>query len=283
LLRDSLQFHGIAITDALTMEGVGKGYTTEQSSVLAVQAGADILLKPSDPTRAIDAVVAAVERGAITRGRVDSAARHVLEMKARVGLNFTATVSLAALREVVGAPEHRALAADISQRAITLIRDRDSLVPTRDSGRTLVVQYAPGTELKAGRQFSAGLRSRRPRLARLGPDATRDLLDSLGRVADSAGTVIIATYVRRVEGEGRFAVPQHIAAWIEGLAQRRRVIVVSFGNPYLIRQFPSVGTYLVTYGVSDDLERAAARALLGQAPITGRSPVSLPGFFSRPQ
>ena len=53
LLRDSLGFRGVAITDAMTMEGIGKGYTTEQSSVLAVKAGADILLKPSDPTRAI--------------------------------------------------------------------------------------------------------------------------------------------------------------------------------------------------------------------------------------
>ncbi|HEX7938252.1 MAG TPA: glycoside hydrolase family 3 N-terminal domain-containing protein, partial [Gemmatimonadaceae bacterium] len=51
LLRDSLHFGGIAITDALSMEGVGKGYTIEQSSVMAVQAGADILLKPTDVTR----------------------------------------------------------------------------------------------------------------------------------------------------------------------------------------------------------------------------------------
>ena len=70
----------------MTMEGIGKGYTTEQSSVLAVKAGADILLKPSDPTRAIDAVVAAVERGEISRARIDSAARHVLELKARSGV-----------------------------------------------------------------------------------------------------------------------------------------------------------------------------------------------------
>jgi beta-N-acetylhexosaminidase len=57
------------------------------------------------------------------------------------------------------------------------------------------------------------------------------------------------------------------------------VIVASFGNPYLIRQFESVGTYMVTYGVSDDLERAAALALMGRAPITGRIPVGLPGSF----
>jgi len=91
--------------------------------------------------------------------------------------------------------------------------------------------------------------------------------------------VIVTAFVRRVEGEGRFAVPQPIASWIDEMSTRRRVIVVAFGNPYLIRQFPRVGTYMVTYGVSDDLERAASRAVLGVGRITGRSPVSLPGAF----
>jgi beta-N-acetylhexosaminidase len=60
-----------------------------------------------------------------------------------------------------------------------------------------------------------------------------------------------------------------------------RLVMVAFGNPYLIRQVPAVGTYLVTYGVGDALERAAAAALLGKSPITGVAPVSLPGFFAR--
>src|SRR5206468_10683106 len=118
LLRDTLGFGGVTITDAMTMEGVGKGYSTEQSSVLAVQAGADILLKPSDPTRAIDAVTAAVVRGEIARSRIDSAARHVLELKARTGVAIQPIVDLDALRDVVGSPAHRALAADVAGRAV---------------------------------------------------------------------------------------------------------------------------------------------------------------------
>ena len=283
LLRDSLGFRGTTITDAMTMEGIGKGYTTEQSAVLAVNAGANILLKPGDATRAIDGVVAAVERGEIPRWRIDSAATYVLELKARAGLAVSRFESLNALREIVGAPEHRATAADIATRAVTLIRDRGGLVPVRAAGRMLVVQYAPETELRAGRALAAAMRAGRAgaptHFARLGPAAMGDVLDSLGRIADSSEIVVIAAHVRRVEGEGRFAVPPHIATWIDSLAIRRPVVVVAFGNPYLIRQFPSADAYLATYGVSDDLERAAARALLGQSPITGRSPVSLPGFF----
>ena len=64
-------------------------------------------------------------------------------------------------------------------------------------------------------------------------------------------------------------------------AATHKVIVVAGGNPYVIRQFPRVGSYLVTYGRGDALERASARAVLGLAPITGRAPVSLPGYFAR--
>jgi beta-N-acetylhexosaminidase len=283
LLRDSLGFGGVTITDAMTMEGVGKGYSTEQSSVLAVQAGADILLKPSDPTRAINAVVAAVERGEIARARIDSAARHILALKARVGLNQSRHADLDALRDVVGSPPHRALAADVAQRAITLLRDRDALVPMRQ-GRALIVQYAPETELKAGRVFGPTLASGLPqsRVVKISPTIVRSQLDSIAALGQGMDRIIVATYVRRIEGEGRFALPQQIAAWIDSLSKQAmgpKVVVAAFGNPYLIRQFPSVGSYLVTYGVSDDLERAAARALLGTAPITGRAPISLPNFF----
>ena len=283
LLRDSLGFGGVTITDAMTMEGVGKGYTTEQSSVLAVKAGADILLKPTDPTRAIDAVVAAVERGEIPRARIDSAARHVLMLKSRAGLPRSRFVDLEALRDVVGSPAHRALAADIAQRAITLLRDRDSVIPMRGS-RALIVQYAPESELKAGRVFAPTVLASLPgsRTIKISPSITRQQLDSIASHGEAIDRIVVAAYVRRIEGEGRFAMPQHIASWIDSLARQNagaKVVVVAFGNPYLIRQFPSVGSYVVTYGVSDDLERAAARAFLGAGPITGRAPISLPGFF----
>jgi beta-N-acetylhexosaminidase len=282
LLRDSLGFRGTAITDAMTMEGVGKGYTTEESSVLAVKAGADILLKPSDPVRAIDAIVAAVRHGEISRSRIDSAARHVLELKARSGAAFAPIVSLERLRQVVGSPAHRALARDVARRAVTIIRSSENAAPIADSDRVLVVQYAPETEIKAGRTLSAELRAGRGgavQIAKLGPNTSDDQLAAIARDAEHANRVVLATFVRRVEGEGRFAIPQRIGDWIDSLAKRRDVSVIAFGNPYLIRQFPDVQTYIAAYGVSDDLERAVVEVLRG-GKANGRVPVTLPGFFA---
>ena len=282
ILRDTLRFRGVSITDALTMEGVGKGYTTEQSAVLAVKAGADILLKPSDPAKAIDAVVGAVERGEITRARIDSSVRRVLELKARSGVAFGRITSLATLRDVVGAPEHRALAADIARRAVTLLRDREGLVPLR-AARTLLVQYMPETELRAGRITAAEFRSAMPGLdaVKVSPATSESDLAALAGLTANAERIVVVAYVRRIEGQGRPAMPPHIASWIDRLAGSAKVIVVAHGNPYLLRQMPSVGTYLTTYSVGDEVEHAVVQAVLGRASITGVVPVSLPGFFAR--
>jgi Beta-glucosidase-related glycosidases len=251
--------------------------------VLAVQAGADVLLKPSDPTKAVDALVQAVESGRLTRARIDSSVRRILELKVRTGIVARPVVPLDSLRDVVGAPEHRALAEDIAARSVTLLRDRDGLVPGSPSGRTVLVQYMPETELRAGRAFAGEVRAGSPgaRIFKIGPATASTMLDTIARACRGADRVIVATYVRRIEGEGRVAIPERIAAWIDTLATRDRVALVSLGNPYLIRQFPRVGTYLVTYGVNDASERAGARAVLGRAPISGVSPISLPGFFAR--
>lgn len=288
VLRDTLGFRGLTITDAMTMDGVGKGYGVEESSILAVKAGADILLKPGDPTRAIDAVLAAVTRGEISAARIDSSVRRVLGLKARSGVAFHRFVSLDTLRAVVGQPAHRALAADIARRAVTLLRDRGNLIPLGGT-RTLVVQYMPETELRAGRVFAGALQraDSSTRIVKITPTTAQSQLDALGSALAAAERVVLAAYVRRIEGEGRPAIPSHIATWMSSLATAdsasgsRRVILVGFGNPYLIRQAPAVGTYLITYGVGDALERAAANAILGKAPISGVTPVSLPGVFRR--
>ncbi len=284
VLRDTLGFRGVTITDAMTMEGVGKGYGVAESSVLAVKAGSDILLKPSDPVQAINAVVAAVERGEIPRERITASVRRVLELKARAGLNTGRFASLDSLREVVGAAPHRARAADIARRAVTLLRDQGSLVPFR-GGRTLIVQYMPETELRAGRAFVAAMRAidTATRVVRIAPSTVTAQLDAIAPAIASADRVVLAAYVRRIEGEGRPAIPTPIANWLASVASANpaKVSLVAFGNPYLLRQVPSAGTYLVTYSVGDEAERAVAAALHGRAPITGVVPVSLPGFFNR--
>ncbi|MBC7790685.1 MAG: serine hydrolase, partial [Anaerolineae bacterium] len=283
LLRDSLKFRGLIITDALTMEGVGKGYTVENSAVFAVKAGADILLKPGDIPRAIAAVVSAVESGQISPERIERSVRAILSVKARLGLPGTRFADLDRVREVVGAPNHWAVARDVAQRAITLLRDSADLVPIPRTAKVVIVSYAPELEVLAGRALVAELRPlvNVAAVYRIGPGSTSSQLDSLEVAIGSADRVIVTSHVRTIEGSGGFAIPQHVSAWVDRLASKLNVIVVANGNPYVVRHFPSIKSYMLTYGIDPLLERASARALTGEAAISGHSPISLPGHFSR--
>jgi beta-N-acetylhexosaminidase len=157
-------------------------------------------------------------------------------------------------------------------------------VPVTASARRIaVVNYAPESELRAGSAFVSELRQALPnvRQFRLSPRSGPAELDSLGATLAGWDAIIVTTNVRRIEGTGRMAIVPAVAEWIDTLATREHVIVIANGNPYIIRQFPRVQTYMVTYGIGDALERAAARAIAGVAPITAHAPISLPGFFAR--
>lgn len=280
LLRDTLGFRGLAITDALTMEGIGKGYNIERSAVLSVLAGSDVLLMPSSSRRAINAVVAAVERGTITRERIDASVRRILELKLRTGAVQHRYVALDSARIVVGSAASRAVARRIAEQAVTLFRDDPALLPARDDRPTVIVNFASEVDIEAGRAFNTELRTvlRRSRVVRVTPRMTRAQLDSVVRPGER---LILSTHVRTYEGEGRFAVGRQIAAWIDSLATTNSVIVAAHGNPYVLREFPRVRSYLATYGRGTALETAAARAITGRIAIGGRAPISLPGVFTR--
>jgi hypothetical protein len=136
-----------------------------------------------------------------------------------------------------------------------LLRDSGALVPAPRDGRFAVVTYAPELDVNAGRAFAAELRSLAPQtsVTRIDPSTSKPELDSLGVRLRGVDRVVITTHVRTIEGAGRFAIAPPVAAWIDTLATRERVVVVANGNPYVIAQFPRIGSYMVTYGIDASL------------------------------
>ena len=308
LLRKQLGFKGLLITDAMDMNGVLARVTTGSASgqstsgnygtiknamsiaeacKLAIAAGADILLMPSDVPAAIDAVVSGVHEGRFTQARVDSSVRRVLEIKQRLGLNRRRVVDLDSLRAIVGDTTHLAVAATVAQRAVTLAKDSLSLVPiaraSTPAPRVLSITIAGRTDLGAGATFNAELRRAFPdlRAGQIIPDDPSPDFDLLLRAADSSDVAIVSSYITTGTNVSNPNAPEPIAQFLRTLVQRHpRTIVVAFGNPYLLQQIPSASSYLVAWGGFPVSQTAAARALLGTANINGRLPISIPPVLS---
>ncbi|HEY0241028.1 MAG TPA: glycoside hydrolase family 3 N-terminal domain-containing protein, partial [Gemmatimonadaceae bacterium] len=134
VLRKEMKFQGLLVTDAMTMGGVANRYGATEPLVLAVLAGADILLMPNNVTQAVNTVVAAVESGRITQARIDESVRRVLRMKAQAGLRTGRLVELEAVDTVVNVPARSRVASEVAMKSITLARDERNLVPLARKG-----------------------------------------------------------------------------------------------------------------------------------------------------
>lgn len=86
ILRDSLGFSGVIITDALDMAAVTQYYSPEEAAVQAILAGADILLMPENLERAYTGVANALESGVLTETRIDESVRRILTAKYNAGI-----------------------------------------------------------------------------------------------------------------------------------------------------------------------------------------------------
>lgn len=86
LLRDKLGFDGVVITDALRMGAIGDEYSTEEAAVMAILAGADIVLAPDDGKTVYEALLSAVKRGVISPERLDLSVERILALKIESGL-----------------------------------------------------------------------------------------------------------------------------------------------------------------------------------------------------
>lgn len=87
-LRQRLGFEGLVVTDALVMGAIAKRYSQEEAAILAVEAGADILLMPLDPQVTIEAVCGAVAEGRIPRERIEASVNRIWRAKAKVFPNW---------------------------------------------------------------------------------------------------------------------------------------------------------------------------------------------------
>ena len=285
LLRGELGFKGIIISDAMDMRGVLDQFGADEAVKRAISAGIDVLIQPLDVSQAIDAVMAGVREGRYSEARLDSSVRRVIDTKRRLGLAQRKLVDLNALRFLVGDSSNLQIARRVAEKSITLVKDSLKQVPiATGTAKVLSITLARRADLAAGNAFNAELRGGLPNL-RTEFAATEDAALNFPRLiaaADSADVTIVGSYVGQNWDAVTASAPQAFANFVQTLMQRgRKPIVIAFGNPYLLRQLPWVGTYLVAWGGFPVSQMAAARALLGSSAISGHLPISIPPYAGR--
>jgi len=280
LLRDSLHFHGLVVTDALVMGAIVAKYGAGEATVRAFLAGSDLLLMPADPDSAINAMTAAVGAGRISSERLDQSVRRVLEIKRRLGLLERRVVPLDSIMSIVGSKRFQDAANDIAVRALTLVRDIGGPLHALRAkpSRFALIAYADENNGAAGQYLTELLRQGGDTVDyfRLWPMSGPLSYDSARAVIGRAPVTVFVANVRPISARGNIALPDSLAQLITATDAGRPTVLVSLGSPYLLNQAPAAKCYLIAWSGVRAAERAVALALLGKVPIAGHLPIRIP-------
>ncbi len=284
VLRDSLGFDGLVVTDALSMGAIVSKYGAGESAVRAFLAGNDMLLIPADPTAAIEAMVTAVDSARISLEQLDRSVERVLRLKVEAGLFRRRTVSLDSIPIIVGQMEFQQSANDIAARSLTLIQQGPLLEYRQSRQRTAVILYAEETNLTIGNTLIGELRALGDTVNpfRLYPASGSASYDSARVVINQSPRAVFAMGVRFIAGRGHIQLPDSLASLILETDHTKPTILVSLGSPYLLNQVAGfTGGYLIAWSDFPATELAVSRALAGGAPISGRLPIRLSEQYPR--
>ncbi|MBA2943010.1 beta-N-acetylhexosaminidase [Paenibacillus sp. CGMCC 1.16610] len=274
LLREELGYEGVVMTDCMEMNAIAEHYGTVAASVMAIEAGADLVLISHRLDRqigAIDAIEQAVKEGRLSEARIDASVQRLLTLKERRGLFAPQTGSAAE----VGTAEHCAVAQRLSEASITLVKDEQGLLPLKRV-RTLAVTVAAAVSSGVDEAY-AGPASLGAALAERGLDVldrvlplaeVSGLTGSVLAAAEEAEQIVIGTYNARFH-------PAQVELVRALQALGKPVIVVALRVPYDLLELPEVSTFIAAYESRPLALQSTAKALLGELEMKGRLPVTL--------
>jgi beta-N-acetylhexosaminidase len=279
LLRKELGFDGVIVTDAMDMKAIRQGEALGEDAVRAVAAGANLLLltsNPDDQRRVHESLLQAIQGSQLNREAVSTSVERILSLKRWLAKYSQPDLS------VVGCAAHRAVASEIAERSITLVRNEAGLLPLqiKPEGHLAVVVPKPIdlTPADTSSYVTPGLAAA---LREYHPNVDQFMISYAPNEQESAGMLeCLRDYDILILGTlNAHASPGQAEFVRQALKLGIPAVVVALRLPYDLTAFPEAQTYVCTYSILEPSMGALAKALFGRITFQGHLPVSIPGLY----
>jgi len=282
LLKGELGFDGCVVSDAMSMPGAGMAIPQNRAAVEFIKAGGDILLYPKQEY--FDDLKQAVLSGELSMERIDDAVARVIKLKYRARLFEDEEKVLKSLEHKYDLAK---LSKEIAEKSITLIRNFGNKVPfdLKPGAKVVLINLEKDDPHKSVNQISLSaleqdLKDRGFNVKSFTNPGRPDVANDLAE----ADAILVNFSMSSNNYIGGTLRPTWIHAallWSGFLSQFNNIVFASFGDPYKLYDFPYVKTYINVYSDTPESQRAYIRAILGEIPFVGKSPIELKGLIKR--
>ena len=304
LLRGELGFNGLVSTDSSAMVGFTAAMPRSVAVPRAIQAGCDMVLFNKDIREDYGYVLKGLENGLLSMERLDDAVTRILATKASLGLHKkqaagTLVPGPEALEEV-GCEKHRAWSLECADKAVTLVHDRQDLLPISPKKYRRVylnvIQKSLDPEdptvlawkkLFEDEGFAVTVRDRRVSIEPsdfdspvLSPEKAALMAELYRGVEDMKKNYDLYVYIANMQNASNnttlrlnwnvcFGLGDD-APW---LCAEIPVMMISTGYPYHLFDAPMIDTFINAYSNEPQYKAAVMDKIMGRSEFKGVSPV----------
>ncbi len=262
LLKNTYQYKGLIITDALNMNAIAKKFSPGEIDLRAFKAGNDIMLFSQDVPSGKALIKSAFEKGEISENRLAESVKKILKTKFLLGLQDLKPINPENINVDLNNTSHAEISEKLYANAITLLKDEKNLLPLSCSKTYyyLPLEEAPFQTFVENLNFGT----------------TINLIskEEISQIPENS-TVIVGFHKDNSTAYKPYKISQNGKDILTELSKKQNVILDVFGSPYALKDFDiaSISTVLVSYENNDLSLKASAKALLGKTKISGKLPV----------
>ncbi len=275
ILKDSLRFKGLIISDALTMKGAANFNESGEIDLAAFLAGNDILLMSENPKIGITKIMDAYYEGKITEERLEYSVKKILNAKFKVGLNHYKPIELNHLLEDLNRIKDDALYEDIIEDALTVVKNKANLLPLKRL-ETKTIAY-----VKMGDDDGSSFLDELKKYTKV-HEVKAEKLDELLTQLKPYNTIIIGFHRSNQDPWKSYEFSDQELVWLYEIARTHTIVLDVFVKPYALSDLHSIEnieSVIVSYQNSKIAQQKSAQLIFGAIPSKGSLPVSVGEFF----
>lgn len=286
LLRGVLGFNGLIVTDATTMAGYTLAMSRRIAVPTSIAAGADMFLFARNLKEDYGFMLDGVKNGIITPDRLDEAVTRILATKAALGLHKPAAkLNVEKMKKVVGCAEHRAWVGECADKAITLVKRQEGVLPITPERyrRILFYPIEPEEGGTSAYRVVAACEKLVQKLRNKGfeidvfepPSGSEGFVTPYMSVVENYDLILYAANMTTKSNQTvvRIEWKQPMGADCGHYINDVPTVFVSLENPYHLLDFPRVKTYINCYSNNESVLDALVEKLMGASSFKGVSPV----------
>lgn len=277
VLRKMLGFQGMVFSDAKVIQQRMGKVRAGEAELLAFQSGADIIFAVN-ATSGIKKVVKEARRNPILAKQLDESVKKILQTKYDAGLNRHTTVNTDNLVRKLHDPEYQRITDVVSTSAITVVQNRDSLLPVRtiEDREFISLMVGPSTELRHAQPGSSGTERTVNDFERFLNKYAPFTSYHIKQAADTSHVQIKPGAIL-VVGINRHAgtLEKNLNGWLNRMGMKNPSTLVHFGNPAALKNYASFNSLIAAYTDEDGMPSAAAQVIFGGIAANGKLPITV--------